>query len=450
MAALTVERLLSAVRRHFGAAATIDDVVLPTLGGSNLTTIFDVLDHPGATTRRRLVSRQETYVADQHAVPPAAAAVPASRGGDEARHPLPRTDLRARAARPARARLRDGLRRWRDVPQADPHRRALRWRSRQARGSIGRGPRAAPRHPGSRGRLPHRAADSHDPLGAQLARLDSYGEAHPAVELGARWLVRNRPTTSRRQLVHGDYRTGNLLVSENGLEALLDWECAHLGSGIEDLGWLCTRSWRFGQNELPAGGFGSREQLYAAYEKMAGAPVDPAEVHWWEVFGLLRWTVLNVMQAHGHLAEGRRSVGFAACGRNASLYEYELPHDARRPLHLRDSHAAIPPRRARHPPLRARAHRGAGPAGGREGQVRSARRRLPPRDGRARAGRRSGDRSQAARPARGAPRPRRGRCAPGGPRSGARRPSAHGRARRPFRRGAGDGARAHRRWTSAS
>ncbi len=172
--------------------------------------------------------------------------------------------------------------------------------------------------------------DSHDPLEAQLARLDSYGEAHPAVELGARWLVKNRPrhatgaTRAPRQLVHGDYRTGNLLVSESGLEALLDWECAHTGSGLEDLGWLCTRSWRFGQNHLPAGGFGTREDLFAAYARVSGAPVDAEAVHWWEVFGLLRWVVLNVMQAYGHHAEGRRSAAFAACGRNASLYEYEL------------------------------------------------------------------------------------------------------------------------------
>ncbi len=149
------------------------------------------------------------------------------------------------------------------------------------------------------------------------------------MELGARWLVKHRPRTrpvrGPAQLVHGDYRTGNLLVSDSGLEALLDWECAHLGSGLEDLGWLCTRSWRFGQNELPAGGFGSREQLVAAYDADLRQPRStPAEVRWWEVFGLLRWTVLNVMQAHGHHAEGRRSAAFAACGRNASLYEYEL------------------------------------------------------------------------------------------------------------------------------
>ncbi len=318
------ERLLAAVRRRFGSAATIESVVLPTLGGSNLTTIFDVVDGSSAASRRRLVARQETYVADntpflapdrqfqlllvatKHGIPCPAPVfqlepqdelgrgyVTAFVGGET----FPKRILTDARFAGARAKLAEQsgevLARLHAIPVTEVS-------------------------------FLDAQPDSHDPLGAQLARLDSYGEAHPAVELGARWLVKHRPKNARRQLVHGDYRTGNLLVSESGLEALLDWECAHTGSGLEDLGWLCTRSWRFGQNHLPAGGFGSREDLFAAYARVSGSPVDADEVHWWEVFGLLRWVVLNVMQAYGHHAEGRRSAAFAACGRNASLYEYEL------------------------------------------------------------------------------------------------------------------------------
>ena len=31
-----------------------------------------------------------------------------------------------------------------------------------------------------------------------------------------------------------------------GLRAVLDWELAHAGDPAEDLGWLCSRAWRFG------------------------------------------------------------------------------------------------------------------------------------------------------------------------------------------------------------
>jgi aminoglycoside phosphotransferase (APT) family kinase protein len=330
MAALTVDGLTAAVRRHFGSAATIENVVLPTLGGSNLTTIFDVVEGAGAANRRRLVSRQETYVADN--TPFLAPDIQFRLLQVATKHgipcPAPVFELTPE----------DGLGRGYVTAfvggETFPKRILTDARFAKARERLASqsGEVLARLHaiPVEEVAFLAEVADSRDPLGAQLARLDSYGEAHPAVELGARWLIAHRPKTAARkarQLVHGDYRTGNLLVSESGLEALLDWECAHLGSGLEDLGWLCTRSWRFGQNELPVGGFGSREQLFAAYSRVSGAPfreADEAEVHWWEVFGLLRWVVLNVMQAYGHHAEGRRSAAFAACGRNASLYEYEL------------------------------------------------------------------------------------------------------------------------------
>lgn len=52
----------------------------------------------------------------------------------------------------------------------------------------------------------------------------------------------------------------------------------------------------------------------------------------WEIFGLVRWAVINIMQAHGHVFEGRRDVTFAACGRSASLIEYDLLMSLRGPF----------------------------------------------------------------------------------------------------------------------
>mgnify|MGYP003413486747 CR=1 FL=1 len=38
---------------------------------------------------------------------------------------------------------------------------------------------------------------------------------------------------------------------------------------MEDLGWICVNSWRFGEIDKPVGGFGSREDLFVA--DMAGS-----------------------------------------------------------------------------------------------------------------------------------------------------------------------------------
>ena len=74
-----------------------------------------------------------------------------------------------------------------------------------------------------------------------------FGEPHPAFELGLRWLAEARaPRPTPPALVHGDFRNGNFIVGPDGMRAVLDWELAHLGDPIEDLGWLCVKSWRFG------------------------------------------------------------------------------------------------------------------------------------------------------------------------------------------------------------
>ncbi len=165
--------------------------------------------------------------------------------------------------------------------------------------------------------------DSLDPVEAQRNRIDEYVEPHPALEVGLKWLEDHRPENTRRTLVHGDFRNGNLILGPEGIRAVLDWECCHIGNPLEDLGWLCTRSWRFGQFDKPVGGFGKREDLFAGYLSKNQLP-DPDEVRYWEIFGLLRWASINLMQAYGHVELGRSSVVFAACGRNCAEIEYDL------------------------------------------------------------------------------------------------------------------------------
>lgn len=153
--------------------------------------------------------------------------------------------------------------------------------------------------------------------------LDALGHAHPAFELAFRWLADHRPAPGRRTVVHGDFRNGNLLVGPEGLVAVLDWELAHVGDPLEDLGWLCVRSWRFGE-EPPVGGFGTVEDLVAAYEGASGTRVDRDALHWWEVLGTLKWGIMCVAQAEAHRSGTVRSVELAAIGRRVCEVEHDL------------------------------------------------------------------------------------------------------------------------------
>jgi aminoglycoside phosphotransferase (APT) family kinase protein len=133
---------------------------------------------------------------------------------------------------------------------------------------------------------------------AQLAQyrqvLDAIGHPHPVFELAFRWIGEHLPAPAPATLVHGDFRNGNLLVGPEGVRGVLDWEIAHLGDPMEDLGWICVNSWRFGA-EPPVGGFGEREELYAGYEAAGGRPVDRERARLWEVLGWVMWGIMCMM-----------------------------------------------------------------------------------------------------------------------------------------------------------
>ncbi|HEY5662533.1 MAG TPA: phosphotransferase family protein [Ilumatobacter sp.] len=163
-----------------------------------------------------------------------------------------------------------------------------------------------------------------DPLVAARLRLDEIGEPHPAFELAFDWLERHRPDpSSAPAVVHGDFRLGNVIVGAGGLQAVIDWELAHLGDPLEDLGWLCVPAWRFG-SPLPAAGVGTRRQLLAAYADESGRSVDLETLRWWEVSGILRWGIICVTQAHTHTSGVVRSHELAAIGRRVCENEHDL------------------------------------------------------------------------------------------------------------------------------
>ncbi len=122
-------------------------------------------------------------------------------------------------------------------------------------------------------------------------QYQGYKTPQPMIDYAARWLKDNLPRTTRKTLVHSDFRNGNIMFSPEGVLAVLDWEIAHIGDPMRDLGWICTNSWRFGRSDLPVGGFGTYEDLFRGYEDESGIKVDPAHVKFWEVFGSFWWAV---------------------------------------------------------------------------------------------------------------------------------------------------------------
>ena len=173
--------------------------------------------------------------------------------------------------------------------------------------------------------LPEGLSDHSGVLLFQRAQelLDTHGNLSPVLQLGLNWL-RDRPRREPlRTLVHGDFRNGNLLVDEDGLVAVLDWELAHLGDPVQDLGYICANVWRFGSPK-PVGGFGDYADLLAGYESVTGIAPVMADIHYWQVHAALSWGMVCLRMLEMYRSGEDSSLERAAVGRRLSEAEIDL------------------------------------------------------------------------------------------------------------------------------
>jgi len=154
--------------------------------------------------------------------------------------------------------------------------------------------------------------------------LDDLGDPHPTLEWGLRWLELNSRPSREITLVHQDFRTGNYLVDQRGLTAILDWEFCAWGDPMSDIGWFCAKCWRFGATDREAGGIAARAPFYRGYEAASGRRIDPAAVHYWEVAAHVRWAIIAQQQAARHLSGAQRSLELALTGRILPELELEI------------------------------------------------------------------------------------------------------------------------------
>jgi aminoglycoside phosphotransferase (APT) family kinase protein len=140
----------------------------------------------------------------------------------------------------------------------------------------------------------------------------------PMIDYSWRWLRDNLPERSRRTLVHGDFRNGNLMVTPSGIRAVLDWELAQVGDPVRDLGWLCVNSWRFGNSQLPVGGFGTIEELLYGYREASGVDVPLEQLTFWQVFGSFWWSIITLQMANAWRTGDAPSLERPVIGRRSS------------------------------------------------------------------------------------------------------------------------------------
>ncbi|MBV8737683.1 MAG: phosphotransferase family protein [Alphaproteobacteria bacterium] len=156
------------------------------------------------------------------------------------------------------------------------------------------------------------------------AYLDAHPNPRPVLEWGIRWLETHCPPPVEPVLCHHDFRTGNYLLDGARLTGILDWEFAGWGDPHEDIGWFCSKGWRFARLDREAGGIADRAPFYRGYESASGRLIDPVRVFFWEVLASVRWAVIALQQSDRHILAGERSLDLALTGRRATECELAI------------------------------------------------------------------------------------------------------------------------------
>jgi len=116
------------------------------------------------------------------------------------------------------------------------------------------------------------------------------------------WLEANAPVTERLSFVHGAYRTGNLLIHEDRISAVLDWELQTIGDPMYDVAYVLTDLNREGEDLLS--NLVPRDQFYRQYEDATGLTIDEDVCRYYELLYAMR-TAAFWMSASGLYADGR-------------------------------------------------------------------------------------------------------------------------------------------------
>lgn len=126
----------------------------------------------------------------------------------------------------------------------------------------------------------------------------------PILDLAFAWLdARADHVSGRVALVHNDFRVGNLMIGDDSINGVLDWETAHFSDPVADIAWFAQRTSR-GRSPLWCKLI-EPEQFLDAYETVAGWRPSSRSLTWWDVQSLTK-TATGCLQAMDIYTRGER------------------------------------------------------------------------------------------------------------------------------------------------
>lgn len=113
--------------------------------------------------------------------------------------------------------------------------------------------------------------------------------ADPLLGYARNWLLTCDLRSVPARLIHGDYRPGNIVLRDNRLIGVLDWELTEVGDPLYDLGAILSPALR--TDGLACGLF-TEDDLVRRYEKVTGTAVPVSDLHYFRV--LATWKTAGI------------------------------------------------------------------------------------------------------------------------------------------------------------
>ena len=116
------------------------------------------------------------------------------------------------------------------------------------------------------------------------------------------WLEVNAPVCERLAFVHGAYRTGNILIDDDRVSAVLDWELQVIGDPMYDVAYVLSDLNREGSELLS--NLVPRDEFYRRYEDATGFTINEESCRYYQLLYAMR-SVAFWMSASGLYADGQ-------------------------------------------------------------------------------------------------------------------------------------------------
>mgnify|MGYP003313740126 CR=1 FL=1 len=154
--------------------------------------------------------------------------------------------------------------------------------------------------------------------------LDTLLSPLPLLEWAVRWLNKNEPTDQDIRLSHGDLRVGNIMFKNTSLTGILDWEFASWSDPLEDIGWLCARCWRYGNDNKRVGGIGELNDFILGYDEISKRTINWSKLPYWEILATVKWALIAHQQGQRHLSDRKKRLELLLTGQKADEIEYDI------------------------------------------------------------------------------------------------------------------------------